>query len=271
MHIGQASYKTYLVYMKADVTGLSEDSPVRYNGVKVGYVSSIQLDKRNLRRVRIKLKISDDTPINTSTVASAMPQGITGILYISLQSTKTQAPNLQVGPGEKYPVIPSKPSLFTQIGKDIPKLVNKTSDLIDNMQMAFSKSNRKKFTDALDSIHRFAQVLAKNSDKMSQVVTKVDKTLTNINQASQDAPETMKSIRRSARSVENAGEAANEMMAKGEKTVEFINQHQLPELQQLTNKLNRSATTLDQLLKQLNDNPSMLIRGKQSTPPGPGE
>jgi phospholipid/cholesterol/gamma-HCH transport system substrate-binding protein len=200
-----------------------------------------------------------------------MPQGITGILYISLQSTKTQAPNLQAKPGEKHPVIPSKPSLFTQIGKDVPKLVNKTSDLIDNMQMAFSQSNRKKFNDTLAAVNHFAQVLAKNSDQMNQVVTKIDTTLTNINQASQDAPETMKSIRQSARSVDNAGKAANHMMAKGEKTVEFIHQQQLPALRQLTDKLNRSATTLDQLLKQLRDNPAMLVRGKQPAPLGPGE
>ena len=37
----------YLTYMSEEVTGLSVQSPVRYNGVPVGFVKSIRLDPDN--------------------------------------------------------------------------------------------------------------------------------------------------------------------------------------------------------------------------------
>src|SRR5438874_2702089 len=78
----QKSYKTYLIYVKEDVTGLTLQSPVRYNGVPVGYVSGIELDPRNPQLVKISVKIEVGTPITTSTVATIQLQGITGVMSV---------------------------------------------------------------------------------------------------------------------------------------------------------------------------------------------
>src|SRR4051812_25612440 len=88
-------YHTYMVYTQEDVTGLNIDSPVRYNGVPVGLVRSIQLDPRNLRLVRIELEIKDGTPIPPSTFATRQLQGIRGLLYLGLKTKKTNAPPLK--------------------------------------------------------------------------------------------------------------------------------------------------------------------------------
>src|SRR5256885_1498761 len=62
-------YRTYLVLVREDVTGLNVESPVRFNGVKVGYVNQIELDHHNPKLVRLILRIENSVKITTSTYA----------------------------------------------------------------------------------------------------------------------------------------------------------------------------------------------------------
>ena len=118
-------YHTYLTYVHEDVTGLSVQTPVRYNGVKVGYVSSVELDPHNPQLVKLTLKVEEGTPITTSTVATLLPMGITGVIYVGLKALTPRAPLLGAKSGQKYPIIPAQPSLFMQLGKVLPELTNK--------------------------------------------------------------------------------------------------------------------------------------------------
>src|SRR3990167_1696336 len=70
------TYDTYVVYLHEDVSGLSVDSAVRYNGVPVGFVKSIGLVPSNSQLVKVVVSIESDTPINVSTVGTLMSQGI---------------------------------------------------------------------------------------------------------------------------------------------------------------------------------------------------
>src|SRR3989338_738914 len=75
-------YRTYWVYVHEDVTGLNEESLVRFNGVKVGYVESITLDQQNSKLVKIVLRVEPDVVITTGTYAMLNVQGLTGVVYV---------------------------------------------------------------------------------------------------------------------------------------------------------------------------------------------
>src|SRR5690606_22120300 len=83
-------YDTYIVYMHEEVSGLGTQGPVRYNGVKVGYVDSIRLNPQDPQQVVLKLKIRRGTPITTSTIATLVSEGITGIDYVGLKALTSQ-------------------------------------------------------------------------------------------------------------------------------------------------------------------------------------
>src|SRR5476651_2573438 len=63
------NYSIYKVYMQESVSGLSPDSVVEYNGVNVGGVKSIELNRRNPQLVELLLKIKTNTPITRGTKA----------------------------------------------------------------------------------------------------------------------------------------------------------------------------------------------------------
>ena len=86
------TYHNYLVFMQEAVSGLSEGSLVKYNGVKVGLVKSIILDK-NPRLVELILEIEEGTPITVDTVANLIAQGITGTTYLGLSVTSATPPS----------------------------------------------------------------------------------------------------------------------------------------------------------------------------------
>ncbi|HEX4045681.1 MAG TPA: MlaD family protein, partial [Gammaproteobacteria bacterium] len=94
-------YSTYLVHMQESVTGLTIDSPVEYNGVQVGNVTSIEINHDNPRQVELLLNIKKDTPITRGTFATLTSRGITGITYIALKDRGTDLRPLLVAPGQK--------------------------------------------------------------------------------------------------------------------------------------------------------------------------
>ena len=57
------AYDLYTVYVPEPVSGLGDDSIVKYNGVKVGVVSKIELNQFDPQQVRLELKIEEGTHI----------------------------------------------------------------------------------------------------------------------------------------------------------------------------------------------------------------
>ncbi|MFI4963297.1 MAG: MlaD family protein, partial [Legionellales bacterium] len=111
----QKTYSLYTVYLHEAASGLSEESPVKYNGVQVGFVKDIKLTKNDPRNVAILLSIEEGTPITTSTSATLISQGITGVTYVGLSASTSDLTPIVKMPDEPYPVIPAKPSLFNQL------------------------------------------------------------------------------------------------------------------------------------------------------------
>lgn len=261
---GPTNYRTYLVYTTSDVAGLSENAAVRYNGVKVGYVTSIRLNKKDPKRVIIKLKVEQGIPINTSTVASVMPQGITGLLYLNLTSKKSKAPKLKAKPGEPFPVIPAEPSVYTQIGKAVPKVAKSMEDLLKNLNQWFNKTNRQKFDEILSQIDETTKTLARNTDEIDQILKNADESFQNINKASQDLPQVSEDFQKTLEQVKQAAQDSEVAIAQ-------ISDQLLPSTQALVHKLYGTANNLEALTQQLNQNPSILFRGKAEGSLGPGE
>ncbi len=161
-------YKTYLVYVHEDVTGLSVDSPVRFNGVQIGFVESIHLDEKNPKLVRLQLHVEPDVPITTSTYAMLNAQGITGVIYVNLKSKTIEAPPLETKPGEKYPVIPSKPSLLMQLSTVLPEVTKDIQQLSASIAQVLDASNRQSISSSLKNIESFTQTLSNNSATLAK-------------------------------------------------------------------------------------------------------
>jgi phospholipid/cholesterol/gamma-HCH transport system substrate-binding protein len=68
----QRTYRSYYAYFGESVSGVTEDSVVRYKGTNVGRVRNMRLDPENPERVRLLLDIAEGTPIKEDTVGNAL-------------------------------------------------------------------------------------------------------------------------------------------------------------------------------------------------------
>lgn len=174
------TYKRYDIYFTGSVTGLKEGSPVRYSGVKVGEVVFIGLDRENPSRVRALIEVEENTPVQTDTVASLALEGLTGGQFILLSGGKHNAPPLEAKPGEKRPVIPSKPSAVEQLLSGAPELITDATQLLKQANELLGEQNREKVSYILDNFAQVSKVLADHSTELGKAIRDTADTMANL-------------------------------------------------------------------------------------------
>lgn len=229
-------YNYFTVYTHEPVSGLSAESAVKYNGVLVGQVSKIELSKFNPQQTKITIAVEQGTPITTSTYATLITQGITGTTYLGLSPTSSTFVPIQKTPGEPYPVIPSKASFFNQLEKNI-------NDISKGFKRVLTKENAKNVRKGLQELPIVLQEL-KNATHQFKIL---------------------------AREMTMASEQVSATMKSGKRGIDTISQQTVPSATMLLKRLELIAANLQQVSNQMRQNPAVLIRGRATPPPGPGE
>lgn len=274
----QKHYTFYTVYLSESVAGLNQESPVKYNGVQVGFVKDIELNTNDPRQVELTLAVEEDIPITTSTTATLISQGITGVTYVGLAAGSSDLTPLQKMPDEPYPVIPAKPSLFNQLDmiiKDVSENVNKVSA---QTQRIFNEENALYIRRSLANLERFSGSLARNSATIDNSMHNADVLLANMAKVSKDFPQILGEVKSGVRhfnalavDVRAASKNISSTMISGKNTIDKISEQTLPPAIVLLRRLNAISANLEQVSNDLRQNPSVVVRGTKPPQPGPGE
>ncbi|MFC3908025.1 MlaD family protein [Legionella dresdenensis] len=274
----QKNYTTYAVYMHEAVSGLSEDSPVKYNGVQVGQVRKIELSHIDPQQVKILLSIEEGTPITTSTTATLISQGITGTTYVGLSASSSDLTPLRKIPKEPYPIIPSRPSLFNQLDSVLKEVSENVNAVSIEVKRIFDSENARNLKKSLANLETFTEVLSANNQNISQSLQNTNILLRNMANVSNQLPETMQDLRRSAdkigtmaTDISNAGKQVSATMDAGKTALDKISQQTIPPAVVLLRRLDNIAANLEKVSSEMRQNPSVIIRGTAPSKPGPGE
>lgn len=93
----------------ANVAGLNVGDEVRYGGVRVGSVSSLEIDSAPPSTIRVRLRVRRSTPVRAGTRASITQLGLLGQPYLALEPGGDGGPQLAEGS-----TIPSEDNLSVQ-------------------------------------------------------------------------------------------------------------------------------------------------------------
>ncbi|QXH51661.1 MCE family protein [Pseudomonas fakonensis] len=145
------AFKDYEVVFNEAVSGLSRGSPVQYNGIKVGDVSSLRLDPQDPRRVLARVRLSGDTPVKEDTQAKLTLAGVTGNSFIQLSGGTPQSSELK-GKDGKLPIIIASPSPISRLLNDSSDLVTNINLLLHNANQMFSESNVEHLSNTLANL-----------------------------------------------------------------------------------------------------------------------
>ena len=267
-------YDVYQTYMKESVAGLNLNAPVRYRGVEVGRVQKITLAPDNVEQVQLTLNIEHGTPIKVDTVALLQTHGLTGLTFIELTGGSRDAPALKAKSGEAFPVIKTGPSLMTRLDTSVSALLINLNRTSENINTLLNDDNRRAISDTLSDLATLSRTLAARQASIDSGLSNAAVTLANTARFTGELPQLAERIQHSteafdrmANRLDRAGESTRLTM---DSTRQFTSDT-LPEIQQLVLQLRDLTGTLQQLSRELEQNPSMLLRGKAKAAPGPGE
>ena len=271
-------YDLYLAIEDESVAGLNLNAPVKYNGVEVGKVKQIHLDRDNPERVILLFAIERGTPIKEDTVAVLKTQGLTGIAYVELSGGARNAPLLRTKAGNDYPVIRTKPSLSARLENILTSVLEKLDSTSKGLNTLLSDENQAAFKSALADIASVAHTIAERKTTIDAGLVNAARTFENASRITAQAGPVIDRIGRGAEAIEKMGNDVAQTSARAGNTVNSIGAdvkrftaETLPELERLLGELRVLSASLRRLTEQTERNPAGLLFGRKQVPEGPGE
>ena len=175
------SFKHYELIFSSSVTGLNQGSLVRYNGVPVGEVLDISLDKTNPNNVAVLIEVQAIAPINVDTLASQEMASITGGRYILLTGGTPDSPALTATAGNRYPRIKTAPSALEQVLAGVPDAVASARVLLDQVKKMLTDQNIQSINRTLSNVENFTQTLANRRSDIDSFITEAGQSMANVN------------------------------------------------------------------------------------------
>jgi len=271
-------YTTYRVYMDESVSGLYVDAPVKYRGVEIGKVRNIKLNPEVPGQVLLTLDIESVVPIKDDTIAVLTVQGLTGIAFVDLTGGSQQSPLLEATDDEFYPVINTGPSFFSRLDTSGTELIANMNIVGHALAKVFDAEGAQTLRQILVNINDITGAFARRHEDLEQSIVSVSRMLENGADASaglqgllQQIEDTASEFEGMATKVAAVSESIGVYVSKNESGVQQFSQQTLPEFGALISELRRLADTLQRLGQKLEDDPRVLLYGRDLEAPGPGE
>jgi phospholipid/cholesterol/gamma-HCH transport system substrate-binding protein len=151
------------VIFEGPATGLRNGGSVNFNGIRVGEVISVKLD--NPRRVVALAMVENSAPLRKDTLVGLEFQGLTGVAAISLKGGEEAAPAVPLDE-DGIPVLTADPNALQDVTEAIRGTLQNINKVVADNQAAVKNS--------LKNLETFTASLARNSEKIDDVMLKVD-------------------------------------------------------------------------------------------------
>ncbi len=168
-NIGGLGERTaYRVRFDQPVSGLIPGSAVLFNGIRVGAITSLQLDPADPKRLVAAITVDPATPIHADTTVDVTFQGLTGSPAILLRGGTAGAPLLKPHDGQVPVLVAGK-----GVGMNLSDSARETLHNIDQL----IGDNAKPLHSAITGISTFADMLGRNSKKIEGMLDGLGKML----------------------------------------------------------------------------------------------
>lgn len=260
----------YVVVTEKNISGLSMQAQVRYRGVRVGKVESIELDPSDVRRTLIRISVVRTIPVTRGTTAKLGFQGVTGIAHVLLEESGKDAEPLVAGTGEASR-IPMQNSLIEEFSETGGEALRKARDLLDSANKLLNPENRQAIAKILANLEATSDNSREASARLRellspQAIASMNSTLAHIDRAAGQATPFFADARALVARWQTVGEKLESTLADQSGGNGLI-----PRLNDLSADLSSNSHQLDRVLKMLEDSPQSLIFGRPRSLPGPGE
>jgi phospholipid/cholesterol/gamma-HCH transport system substrate-binding protein len=264
-------YNLYDILFEGPVRGISEGGEVHFNGIKVGEVIKIALDRNDPAKVIARARITSDVPIRTDSYATLEPQGITGVNYVQITAGSNNRPLLKdTVPFGAVPILKSRNSALSNLLEGSGTVLNATVEALNRVNRILSDDNIKNLNETLDNVHAVtaeirnqkalladADQTIKNLDATSQSIKQLADSSNNL--VNGDGKRTLHELADAAEQVKTATSEARGMVARLDGPTTAFATTGLPQLTSAVTSLRQTAESLDRLVSEIEQNPRALV------------
>lgn len=244
-------YQLYDLKFEGSISGLSKAGDVLYNGIKVGEVIMIEIDEDNPKNVHVRIQVGKTTPVKEDSYARLETQGLTGVAAIQIAGGDPKSNPLVAEEGQRYPVIPTKASVISELFTSAPQLVDKGNVVLARVAAFLSTDNERKFSETMEHLTKLSANLARASDKFDSIASNLDKIVAG------DAKTTLADIRGVASDIRL-------IMNEARGPLRDFARQGLPELLLAIGDARQMIASIDRAAQRLESSPSSLIFGDKA-------
>jgi phospholipid/cholesterol/gamma-HCH transport system substrate-binding protein len=264
-------YDVYDIVFQGPVRGLTQGGEVHFNGIKVGEVTQIALDRTNPSRVIARARVTSDVPIRVDSFATLEPQGITGVNYVQISAGTPSRPLLKdTVPDDRIPVLRSQSSTLSDLLEGGGTVLTRTIEALDRVNRVLSDQNIKSFTAAVSD----AQAVTAELRERKQIIGDAQKALQDIDAAAQqitqlaatgndilgtDGRRTMADLAGAAAEAKAAASEVRTMVAGLQTPTSDFANNGLPQVTQAMIQLQQTAESLERLANDIQSNPRGVV------------
>lgn len=268
--------KTYTQYdvIFDQVSGLGQSSAVTFNGVNVGKVLTIDLNRADPSKVRVRIEVSAATPVRTGTEATLASQGVTGVSYIGLEGGAADAPRLPLDDITGVAEIPTKTTVVQGLLEDAPDLLAKAISVLDDMGSFTTQENADHLTNILanldaatgrldgvmDDLSTASASFSATADRISAFATKLDGVAETADATLSDARSTVADIKTAVGDARKT--LADARTALG--NIDAFATKGLPQITNLSQQAQRLVGDLSSLVTRIERDPARFFLGNRT-------
>jgi phospholipid/cholesterol/gamma-HCH transport system substrate-binding protein len=274
----------YVLYTRGSVSGLNAQAPVRYRGVEVGKVESIDFAADDLRTIVVGISVREGTPLTQAVYAQLAAQGITGLSFVQLDDDGKSAP-LRNPDDPEQRRIELRPSFIDRMSGSGEELVLRITELTRRMDAWLSEENRQQAVKTLAALETAARGITAVSESVqasvkpapelareaSVTLRNADLLMADLRVLANTLGDRTQVLERVTASAERIGASVEKLSVAGTALSAAAGRETIPRLNQLLAELSRSSRSLERLIDDVSLNPSSLVFGRAAPAPGPGE
>ena len=287
---------------RESVTGLQPQAAVRYRGIAVGKVDSIEFDPQTRGNVLVTLAINQGTPISKSTYAVLGYQGVTGLAYVQLDDDGSSNELLDLS-ASTAPRIVLKPSLLSKLSDQGANILIQVEEATKRFNQLLAPENQKALIGSVQAIGSSATNFSTQVTAMQKILDAqfgpertdipalvkdtrgamqaMQGTASDLSKTAQEASAAVGTLATLGQRIGEKGgtlDRVNEGLVSANSAAQAIGQGAqaltattLPRASRMTEDAARAARATSRVVNELGDNPQSLIFGNAPVPPGPGE
>lgn len=264
-------YDLYDIVFDGPVRGISQGGEVHFNGIKVGEVQRIALDRDNASRVIARIKVTSDVPIKTDSFATLEPQGVTGVNYVQITAGTKARPFLKdVTPHGQIPVIRSQKSTLSDLIEGGGTVLQRSIEALDRINRILSDQNIQQVTGMLSDVHAVTSAIKDHKQIIAdadKALQDMDATLQRANRLTEhadgmlqgDGKRALANLADATQSLKETSEKAKELLGKLEGPTTDFATNGLPQLSSAISSLQTATDSLNRVLDEAERSPGALI------------